>query len=352
MSVHKFYENVNRGKEGRNIGIHTGLPKLDSLIYGVQRKTLYTIGADSGGGKTSFALDVFIYNVMKNRRDTAVDILFYAFEMDTTAIYAKLLSLYIWDTYHKSLPYKVILSLESPISEEDYQYVIKSSDWLLELQKHLTIYDKPLNPSGIYATCKNWLKQLGTFIQVDEHREEYINNDPNQYKIVFLDHVGLISGSDTKKIKIDTVVDYMITFRNKCDITGVFIQQLNRNAKSMDRKTNGYELIGLDDFKDTSGTTDGSEVVIALYFPYREKIAKCENYPIQNVLKKRFRLCQLLKGRYGDADINIGLNFHGEIGLFKELPRPEEIGDYAPYLELDYKEEKQIDNKENQFMII
>jgi hypothetical protein len=62
----------------------------------------------------------------------------------------------------------------------------------------------------------------------------------------------------------------------------------------MDRKTNGYELIQLDDFKDTSGTTDASEVVIALYFPYREKIARCEGYPIQNVLKKRFRLCQIL----------------------------------------------------------
>jgi hypothetical protein len=62
----------------------------------------------------------------------------------------------------------------------------------------------------------------------------------------------------------------------------------------MDRKLNNYELIGLEDFKDTSGTTDASEIVIALYFPYREKIARCEGYPIQNVLKKRFRLCQIL----------------------------------------------------------
>ena len=57
----------------------------------------------------------------------------------------------------------------------------------------------------------------------------------------------MISGSGTKKEKIDLTVDYMIYFRNKCDITGVFVQQLNRNAKSMDRKTNGYELVQLDD---------------------------------------------------------------------------------------------------------
>ena len=87
-------------------------------------------------------------------------------------------------------------------------------------------------------------------------------------------------------------------------------------------------------FKDTSGTTDASEVVIALYYPFREKIARCEGYPIQNVLKKRFRLCQILKNRYGLSDINKGLAFYGEIGMFKELPKPEEIGDYEPYLTL------------------
>ena len=42
-----------------------------------------------------------------------------------------------------------------------------------------------------------------------------------------------------------------------------------------------------------------------------------------------------LKNRYGDADINIGCTFHGEIGLFKELPRPDEISDYEKYLDLN-----------------
>lgn len=98
-------------------------------------------------------------------------------------------------------------------------------------------------------------------------------------------------------------------------------------------------------FKDTSGTTDGSDVVIALYYPYREKIARCEGYPIQNILKKRFRLIQVLKNRYGIADTNKGCVFFGEIGLFKEIPRPEEIGDYEPYLNLDnYKPQQDQNN--------
>ena len=336
MGVDRLYKNIEEGKRGRNIGISTGLPVIDSLIYGIQRKYLYTIGADTSGGKTSFAIDVFVYNLLKNAGDKPVSILYYSFEMSSDILYAKLLSLHIFDTYGVIVTYADILSLTQPICEEHSRLVELSKEWLYQLQEHVTIYDKALSSGGIYATCKEWLKKFGTFVEISEHREEYIDNNPHMYKVALIDHVGLITGPGSKKEKIDLTVDYFIYFRNKCNLTGVFIQQLNRNAKSMDRKTNGYELIQLDDFKDTSGTTDGSDVVIALYYPYREKIARCEGYPIQNVLKKRFRLLQVLKNRYGIADSSKGCAFYGEIGLFKELPRPEEIGDYEPYLSLDY----------------
>jgi hypothetical protein len=42
-----------------------------------------------------------------------------------------------------------------------------------------------------------------------------------------------------------------------------------------------------------------------------------------------------LKNRYGQADVNKGISFYGEIGMFRELPKPEDIGDYQPYLSLD-----------------
>jgi len=348
--VKRLLQNIEAGSKGKNIGISTGLPAIDKVIYGIQKKYLYTIGADTSGGKTSIALDILIYNALKNRKERNVNILYYSFEMAEDVLYAKLASRYIWEEFQEVVTFEDILSLTKTISKHQLDLIDKSTIWLDELETHLTIYDKSLSPAGIYATCKEWLKRFGRFEQVGEHKEDYINNDPDGYKIVLIDHVGLISGSGTKKERIDTVVDYLIYFRNKCSISGVFIQQMNRNSKSMDRKTNGYELYQLDDFKDTSGTTDGSEVVIALFYPYREKIARCEGYPIQNVLKKRFRLFQILKNRYGQSDINKGLAFYGEIGMFSELPRPDEIGDYSMYLDLNCnklkepEESKEFDN--------
>jgi hypothetical protein len=341
MAINQLLHNIKAGKEGRNIGISTGSPKLDSIIYGIQRKYLYTIGADTAGGKTSFVLDTFVYNLLKNAGNTPISILCYSFEMSSDTLYAKLLSRHIWDAYKEVVTYEDILSLTAILTKEHEILINKSKEWLWKISKHLVIYDKSLTPQGIYATCKEWLREHGEFISLGEHKEEYHENDVNEYKVVLFDHVGLISGKGSKKERIDMTVDFMIYFRNKCSLTGIFVQQLNRNAKGMDRKLNGYELVQLDDFKDTSGTTDGSEVVIALYFPYREKIARCEGYPIQNVLKKKFRLCQILKNRYGQSDVNIGMSFYGEIGMFRELPKPEEIGDYEPYLELDYNKKKE-----------
>ena len=248
MGVNQLFNNIQSGREGRNVGVSTGLPAIDSLIYGIQRKYLYTVGADTSGGKTSFAIDVFVYNLIKNAgNDKPVSILYYSFEMSSDILFAKLLSLYIYDTFGQIITYSEILSLNAPISDEKYKYVEKSMSWISSLESQVTIYDKALPPGGIYATCKEWLKRFGTFIEISEHKEDYIETDPNHIKLAIIDHVGLIPGQGSKKERIDATVDYFIYFRNKCSLTGVFIQQLNRNSKAMDRKTNGYELIQLDD---------------------------------------------------------------------------------------------------------
>lgn len=247
QGVDRLYQNIDRGKSGGNVGISTGLPAIDSIIYGVQKSYLYTIGADTSGGKTSFTVDMFVYNLIKNAGETPISILYYSFEMASDILFAKLLSLYIYDEFHQIISYDEILSFSRPISSDRYVYIEKSKEWLYKIQSMVTIYDKAIPPGGIYATCKDWLKQFGTFKEVGEHKEEYIKHDTSRYTLAIIDHVGLIPGAGTKKERIDTTVDYFIHFRNKCGLSGIFVQQLNRNGKSMDRKTNGYELIQLDD---------------------------------------------------------------------------------------------------------
>lgn len=42
------------------------------------------------------------------------------------------------------------------------------------------------------------------------------------------------------------------------------------------------------------------------------------------------------KNRYGEADVEVGVNFFGHNGIWKELPNAEDIYDFEKYTSPDY----------------
>lgn len=47
-SVDSLFKTIQRGRSGLNVGLSTGLPKLDMLTYGIQRRWMTVISGDSG----------------------------------------------------------------------------------------------------------------------------------------------------------------------------------------------------------------------------------------------------------------------------------------------------------------
>mgnify|MGYP002508153291 CR=1 FL=1 len=342
MIVTNLFQSILRGKSGMNIGLPSGLPKVDSIIYGVQRRWMYVWAGDSGSGKSSIVLYSQIYRPiiesLKNP-DINVHFLLFSFEMSAEVLFAKLLSLYIYEKYGKILSYGQILSLGDVLSDNDYKYVEASKPWLEKVESICEVIDKPVTAKGLYAICKEWSKKFGTYIEEEVSegyvKETYLPNDDKQYLITVIDHMRLFSLSSGHNIKqeMDEACDYLIHFRNKCGFTVHAIQQLNRNFKSMERRNSENALLGLEDLSDSGGPTQSAETVIAIYHPFREKRNKCEGYDIK-VLKDRARLIQILKNRFGLADRSVGCTFYGEVGLWRELPLPHEIQDYTKYINL------------------
>lgn len=340
--VENLYKNIQQGRTGLNQGISTGIPKLDDLTYGVQRKWLTVIAGDSGSGKSVLSLYTYVYSPFKQymlNKETDVHFLLFSFEMSAEVLLAKLLSLYIYDTFHEIVSYDEILSLTGKCSDYHFELINQSREWLQEFESKCEIIDKPVTAKGLYAVCKEWSQKFGTYKDsgtIGEYtKTEYIPHNPKQYLIVVVDHIKLLSVSSghTAKQEIDEACDYLIHFRNKCNFTEVIIQQLNRNFKSMDRRNSANNLLGLEDLSDSGGPAQAAETVIGIYHPFREKLPRCEGYDIRQ-LKDRFRLIQILKHRFGQADRSMGCNFFGEISLWKELPLPQDINDYEQYIKL------------------
>ena len=335
--IDSLYERIDAGMLGKNIGIPTGLSKLDDVIGGIQKATYSLVFAGTSVGKTSFVLYSHIYKPLMDRLgDLNFRIVYYSLEMTAEILLAKLLSLYIWETYGEDISFTQILSRRVIMSEHHYAIVKDARTWLVEVMKHLTIYDKTLTSGGLYANLKNYAKAHGTF-EEGENTTKYIPHRPDETVVVILDHIFLVKPStgQTEKQAVDMASAFLIVFRNKCQYSPVVLQQLNRNSANMDRRKAEMQEPELGDLKGSGNTSEDCDLAIALYAPFRVKVNSHVGYKIDH-LRDAYRAAIILKNRYGEVDKMICMNFFGKVGLFRELPPADEIGpgDYWKYKEL------------------
>lgn len=330
----RLYNSIKLGQKGRNKGLSSGFDKLDKVTFGIQRKYFTTICGDSGSGKSTLALYMYVYRPLmefiKNGKD--VNILYFSFEMSDEVLFAKLLSMYIWEEHGKEISYQAILSLTETISDEDLEIIEKSFVWLRQVEPRLKVIDHAVSAGGVYAIVKDWNSQFGDLIEINDHATIFHPHNPEQYTIIVVDHIRLLSSSSGPiKEQIDLCCNYLLGFRNKYSNTICVVQQLNRGFKSMDRRNSGtYQLLQLDDMADSSSPAQSSEIVIGIFDAYRERMNTCEGYQVVNMMDS-FRLLQVMKNRFGASNTNVGVAFYGNIGYWKELPKASEIYDYTKY---------------------
>ena len=351
-------QEIDLGREGRAQGYTMGLPKLESIVDGVTRRTMTVLASGTGQGKSSFILYAYVYRpLMEHLDDDNFFVSYFSLEMPATIIFGKLLSTYIFEKYHKQLTIKELLSRKRNyrLSDENYHIVQDGLEWLKKVEKKIHIYDKSLNADKLYAILMQKLEQFGDFEET-ENRKIYKPHNPDLLYEVVLDHVGLLKPSNgrNKKGEIDTTIAYLITLRNMCGLSPTIIQQINREQSNIERFKAGRTGIQLSDLKETSDTTDAAEVVIALYGPNRDKLNTYRGYDIKK-LGDHIRMIQILKSRFGESDIEIAVNFHGGINLWKELPLPSDIYDYDKYVTPDYiicKDEDENKEETNTFKLL
>jgi replicative DNA helicase len=339
MISKKLIEEIDRGRLGLNQGISMGLPKFESIVDGVSRETYTLILSNSGAGKTSFALYAYVYKpLMESLDDDNFKILYFSLEMNEVSLFIKLLSIYIFETYGIELSFKKILSREREytLSDEHYELVQQCMPWIDKISKKLEIYDKSVSANKVYAILKTRLESMGRFKET-ETRYTYVPNNPNLIYNVIIDHIGLVrpAQGNTLKQEIDLLSSYLVTLREKCGISPVVIQQANREQGNIERFKQGKSAFSINDAKDSGNTVQDCNIMIAIYNPNRDGLKTYKKYNIEQ-LGNVFRSVQVLKNRFGDCDVEVGMNFFGGINTFHELPKPDEIYDYERYINPNY----------------
>ena len=191
--------------------------------------------------------------------------------------------------------------------------------WIEKISSKLEIYDKSVNAAKVYAILKTRLEEMGKFVET-ETRWIYIPHNPKLIYNIVIDHIGLVRPSQGNNLKqeIDTLSSYLVTLREKCGISPVVIQQANREQGNIERFKQGKSAFTINDAKDSGNTVQDCNVMIALYNPNRDGLKTYKKYNIEQ-LGNSFRSLMVLKNRFGDCDVEVGMNFFGGINTFHEL---------------------------------
>lgn len=347
----EFYNLIDEGRKGNNIGLSIGSPKLETYMDGLLPGNGYLIGGASGSSKSTLMLWAFVYNPLidylkGNCKERDPHFLMFNLEMTRSQIIAKLVSMYIFDNFGVELKFKKIFSRGKDCMLTDDEYnMIKQCDGFLDiLEERITFCDGSLNEKKFRSKVEEELKKFGEFKD-----NQYYPNNPEQLLVVTLDHISLVraSAGRSKKEEIDAISSDCVRYRNICKIIStVTVSQFNRSANSDERLKQSMQDPSSNDFKDTGSTYEDNQVVLALFSPHKAKMSTFKKYDIKT-LRQAFIAVYLLKSRFGTSDIMVPMNFLGDCSHYVELPRPEEISDYSKYLDANYLLENNERDEEN-----
>lgn len=360
----ELQEAVDRGKAGLNTGLPMGnLDKLLSIVPNIQQRTYYLVAGEPGGGKSAFALNSFLYNPFSllranNPNNLSFKVFMWALEIPKIDIIAKAVCRKLYFKHGYVVDVNHVLSKgKNRITDEVYKDAMELSYFYEELEEIFYIYP-PENPTGVYNTMMDYAKRNGEIITKSyqgsdgvtrEAFDKYIPNNPSEYIIILIDHVGLLRRERgfSAKETIDKMSEYMVSLRNMYGHIPVMVQQISRAMSSADRFKLKRVEPQLSDLKGTANTQEDANIIFSLFGPTRYDIDDHRGYDVTKLLD-RYRYLSVLKNRDGEADVGLGLQFIGEIGAFAELPAPDILGisGYSPYTEFN-KIINTIDDEEN-----
>ena len=327
-------------------------------FVGIEQETYYCVTANQKAAKSQFAAFMFMYTPIlyayENQDKVRVKVFYAPLEesqLKATLRFMRHL-LYVHSKYKLRVSHNELAStIEGHPVDEKIIETLESEEYqkIQQFFEDSVEFFDSKNPTGIYKTMVRYACEHGERIKqpmtiTDEFGEQktvekivgYKPNDPDEYVIVFTDHVGLLqeeSGKD-KRQTIRKFSEYMMELRDNYRYIPVIVQQQSSEVQSMDAfKLNRISPTpgALADCKDTRYDVN---VMLGLTNPYAAHLEEWLKYDITK-LKDNVRFLEVMLSRDGSANAVKALYFDGAVSFFKELPGPKSEG-YAEYMEKVY----------------
>jgi hypothetical protein len=353
MSLFKrVHTNIIKRKERILSGLVNCIPwgftRFEKESPGIEQGKYYLITANSKVGKTQIADWLFLYNTIRQVIDDnlkiRLKIFYFTLEMSKEQ---KMLSAFSNIIYVKEgirVAPKDLKSTRSDniLSDEVIELIAKYQPYFEKIEEIVEFIDDIRNPTGIFKFTYEYAMKNGiqhkkvvkftdnkTGDTWDQEIDDYYEpHDPEEYVMVFIDHISLISTEKKNGIQMNlhqSIVElssnYLVRLRNNFGYIPVVVQQQAAAQESLDNFKLGKLKPTASGLGDCKLTFRDADLIIGLFSPFIHEIKTYLGFDIM-FFKDNIRFLEIVGGREGGGGTVCPLYFDGAVNYFKELPSP------------------------------
>jgi hypothetical protein len=337
----EFRENKQIRLDGKITAIPwLSLPKLSTVLPGVQQKRYVICTANSKVGKSKMTDFLYVYEPFDfvNTTETHIKlkIFYFSLEMSKEDKIKEVVSYKLFKETGNSISSERLGSVfKDYILEDSVEKIIDTyDDFFQKFESTVTYIDDVRNPYGIYKYVRDYAIKNGTIIYktvnidgINQQLEDYyIPNNPNEYVIVIVDHLSLLQpekGMDLWSAIMKFSSEYCIRLRNRFGYTVVNVQQQSAESDKQVFTLRGDTIVeklrpSTDGMADCKLTVRDADLVIGLFAPNRYGIKMYSGHDLSK-LKDNYRELSILLNRRGSGGQCVDLYFNGATNYFKEI---------------------------------
>lgn len=224
------------------------------------------------------------------------------------------------------------------LSQEILDTLQKYRKYFEKIEEVVEFVDDIRHGFGMYNLVREYALANGTIhkrkIEIDgkitEVEDYYESNDPDEYVMVIIDHISLISPEKRNGVQLSlhesiSVLssDYLLKLRNRFNYIPVVIQQQSSAQEGIENKKANKLKPTMDGLGDNKLTSRDANVMLGLFSPFRHEMPDYFGYDITK-FKDNIRFLEIMGSRDGGAGAICPLYFDGATNFFRELPRPDD----------------------------
>lgn len=341
--INNIEERRNKVIKGDINSIPTPFKRFSNDFIGVEQAKYYCITSFTKIGKTLFASYLFLYNTVlyayRNPDKIRLRIFYYALEETPEQVVSRFINYLLYTLSH----FKYEISLNDLMSSKNIPLDDNILDFIkndVELNAILDFFTSHVefsdsqNPSGVWFECQRYAKEHGTIHKVKytykdelgiekegERFDYYTPDDPNEYRIIFFDHMSLCQperGMDLRQT-MTKLSEYFVLLRNRYKFTIVGIQQQTMTGDNLEAFKANKIRPTIQNLGDAKTIARDVDCCIGLFSPYRHELREYLGYDI-SILKDSIRFAEILINRSGQSNGIIALYFNGCTNYWRELP--------------------------------